>query len=212
MQFIINYIAEYFTWFFIPIEPGTYDPVQQAWLPVAVGIASLLAKGYGMYKKSRADKKLQQGQEGINRKYNDLASWYNNESSKDFMDTSLAQSSLSDIKDQVRNQLNTNNSNAVKTGATAEAKVAAQGELSGRYNDAVRNLSKYGTQYQNNMKRDYKGMLTGMSGMNAATYLPASQSWGNFIGNADQMGSSAIQAMGKNGIDNSNEIPNRKYP
>lgn len=190
---IFNILQDIFSWLFIP-STSPIDPIQQAWLPVAIAIASLAASAYGQVKKAQADKKLQSMQEGVNAKMNSLSDYYNAESSKDFFDTDVAQSTIAKIKDQYKESLDTNKSNAVKGGLTAEAQVANQTSLQDKYNDALVKLSGYGTQYRDNMKGNYERSLGGLYSNNLNTYGPASQSWGNFSANAGQVAGSAIES------------------
>ena len=190
---LINFIIEWFNWWMTPgiFDPGTFDPVQKAFWPVA--LAGLAMSAYGMYKKNQADNELQAKQEGVNQRYSDLTDWYEGESSKDFLDTEVAQSTLGNIREKYKEALETGDNNAAKGGLTAESKVAQKGVLQEKYNDVLRNLTGYGTQYKQNLKRDYSGSLSKLYGSNQSTYGPESESWGNFMNNANGVTSSAIE-------------------
>jgi len=191
---LLNIITEWFMWWLNPHFTIT-EPTQEAWIGAAVAIAGLAAQGFGMLKKNQADKELQAKQEGINSRMNDLTNWYQGEASKDFLDTDSAQSTLGNIREQYDKALDTGNNNAAKGGLTAEAKVAQQGTLQEKYNDALRNLSGYGTQYKQSLNRDYANSLQQTYNNNSSTFKPASDSWQNFMNNGAQVTNAGVQSQ-----------------
>ena len=160
----------------------------------AIGlIASLASAGYGMYKQSQASKEARGAMDEQNARMNDLSSWYNAESSKDFLDTEVAQSTLGRIREQYKKGVETNASNAARGGATAEAKVANKASLNEKYNQVLNNMVGHGTQYKLNLKKGYSDALgklaSGQNSMNMADVA----SWQNMTANA---GESAVDILG----------------
>lgn len=166
---------------------GSKDPnIHSAWIGLAALAISAAVTGYGMYKKGQANKKAQAEIDKQNREYGKLSSWYDAESSKDFMDTDVAKSTLGKINAQYKKGIEINASNAARGGATAEAQVANKAALNEKYNNVLNNMVGYGTQYQSNLKKEYGNALTTMaSGQNAYNFGNV-QGWGNIAGNAGE--------------------------
>ena len=87
--------------------------------------------------------------------------------------------------------LESQNNSAVKTGATAESKVAMQGELQEKYADAVSQLSGLSTQRKYNLRRDYTTNMNGLLNQQAGMYNQEQDNWVNFASNVG----SAIGSM-----------------
>lgn len=158
--------------------------IEQAWLPL-VSLALMAAStGYGMYKKGQASKEMREANEKIQGKYSELSDWYGGESSKDFMDTEVAKSTLGKIREQYKKGVETNVSDAARGGATAEAQVANKAALNEKYNQVLSNMTGYGTEYKLNLKQQYQNALSSLASQQNATYGADVASWGNLAGNA----------------------------
>lgn len=157
---------------------------QYAWTAAIPAVISLAGMIGGMVQKSKADKRMKANLEANQAKQQSLADWYNAESNKDFLDTELSQSILSKATEQYKKALEVSGGNAAKSGATAESKVAMQGEIAGRYNEMLNQLSGYGTQYKANMKKDYGNWLGDITRGQTGIDMMQSGSWGNYINNA----------------------------
>lgn len=153
-------------------------------------LGSLLLDAYGQNQSAKANDKAQ----GLlNRRINDLDSWYNAESNKDYTQTAEGQSTLKMLESQMSKALESENNSAVKTGATAESKVATQGALQEKYSDAVSQLSGLTTQRKENMRRDYMGQMNNLLNQKAGMYSQEQDNWTNLASNV----STALGAVGQ---------------
>jgi len=136
---------------------------------IALGISAASA-AYGAYKKSEASKDLKEKQSGVNEKMSSLNSFYEGEAERDYMDTSVAKSTISRLKDQYKTANKTADSNNVKGGGTQEAVIATKSKNNEAYNRSLSNMVGYGTQYQENMRRGYSNGLQSLYNNNENLY------------------------------------------
>lgn len=108
----------------------------------------------------------------------DLNAWYNQNYYKDYMDSAEARSAMSTLTEQVKRVLMGYNNQAVATGATPEAQLAAKTGAQSSMSDAVNRLAGLGTQRKDTTRRDfmnYSGLLNnqmaGIYGNKAQGYL-----------------------------------------
>lgn len=165
---------------------GSFDThAQHAIAPALIALAiEAGVMGYSEIKKAQASKKAREAMQGQTKRYKDLADWYNAEGSKDFMDTDVAKSTLGKLRDQYKNAIETNASNAARGGATEESKVANKTALNEKYNNVLQNLVGYGTQYKTNLKRDYANALGTWANSQNKMYGADVNSWQNMSNNA----------------------------
>ena len=184
---LIHFIISWFQWWTVPAE---IEPIQQAGAAVIPAIISLATMIYGEVEKSNASNELRDANKGVMAKQRSLGDWYRSEASKDFLDTQAGSSALKSLKDNYSEVSKVNKGDAVRGGATAEAQVAKQSELQKRFNEALNNLSGYGTQYKLNLNRSYQGQLNGAD----------VNSWGNLTANAGNSLSSSLATVDWNEI------------
>ena len=118
------------------------NPIKQA----GSGIFNWLQKP-GLEMQKSAD--LTQNQLG------DLSGWYNSNINQDYMNSSEARSSIATLTEQVKRILAGYNNQAVATGATPEAALAAKTGAQSNMADMMAKLSGLGTQKKENVQRDY---------------------------------------------------------
>lgn len=126
----------------------------------------------GLWGSARANKKYDKELDGmIGKRERDLATTFNNDYSRDFFDTDVAKSSLRTMTDNYNKQLKTTESQMAGAGATEEAKIAGRTSANETYNQGLNKLTGYGTQYRDNLKRDYETQLRDLFGtkVNALT-------------------------------------------
>lgn len=174
-------------------------------------VASLLLSAYGQNQSANAAEE-QQGL--LNKRMDDLDSWYKGESSKDYTQTQEGQSTMRRLESQMKKALESQNNEAVKTGATPESKVALQGALTEKYGDAVSQLSGLTTQRKDNLRRDYMGSMNNLLNQQSNMYTQDQQNWGNFASNIGSALGSVTQADSAGAFDdlfksnNTNSINN----
>jgi len=143
-------------------------------------LASLLLNAYGSSQSAEANDKAQ----GLlNKRINDLDSWYNAESSKDYTQTPEGQATQRRLESQMKKALESQNNDAVRTGATPESKVALQGELQEKYSDAISNLSGLTTQRKEGLRRDYMLNMNNLLNQQTGMYSQEQNNWTNLASN-----------------------------
>ena len=182
------------------MTPQNISSVQYGWAAAIPAIISLATMIYGEVESSNASNDLRDAQERVMKRQRNLGDWYRSEASKDFLDTQAGSSALSKLKDQYSEASSINKGNAVRGGATAEAQVAQQSELQKRFNQALTQLSGYGTQYKLNLNRNYQNQLKDIMAGNASTYGADVNSWNNFTNNAADSFSSNMGTIDWNQI------------
>lgn len=98
---------------------------------------------------AKAEKQLRERRAAAERQYNQ-------EANTDFLDTATAKSTLAALRRQNDKQMESAGNDAVKQGASDEAKVAMAGRLNENYADAASRLAGFGTQYQQQIKDRYQ--------------------------------------------------------
>lgn len=167
-------------------------------LALASTLASLLLNAYGSSQSQKATEKAQ----ALNQqRINDLTTWYESESSKDYTQTAEGKSTLGRLENQMDKILSSQASNAVKTGATPESRVATQGELQERYADAISRLSGLTTQRKDNLRRDYTTQLNQLLNNEAGMIEGEQTSWANLAQNISSALGSLSQASVANTTD-----------
>lgn len=121
-------------------------------LPVAAGISALgsIFGGISANKKRReAEKQLEQRQRRLDQ-------WYLSETATPYLDRADSRAMLKRIRDYNADELRALNTNAIKAGATDEAKVAAAGRLNRNYSQSVAQIAGLGEQHKDQVGREYR--------------------------------------------------------
>jgi len=85
----------------------------------------------------------------------DLNAWYNQNYYQDYMDSAEARSAMSTLTEQIKKVLMGYNNQAVASGATPEAGLAAKTGAQSSMSDAINRLAGMGTQRKEGQRRDY---------------------------------------------------------
>lgn len=149
--------------------------------------------GIGARKQARkAEKQLQQ-------RKTDLNNWYNQKNNTDYLDTDSARSTLALLRRQNKRQMEALNNNAVKAGTSDEAKVAAAGRLNDSYADATSRIAGMGTQYKDNLRRDYMNRMDSLDNALFSTQMQKGQAMSDMIGTTSQAVGGLLSAYGLGG-------------
>ncbi len=185
MQEVLSLIQELLSFIlWSPSDPNIHYAIGPAVIPLITLAISAATTAYGLSQKAKASRALRESQRGINRRFEDIAGFYESEGSKDFLDTDVAKSTLGTIREQYKRGLEINASDAARGGATAEVTVANKAALNEKYNEVLSNLVGYGTQYKSNLKRDYSDALSRLSQGQQGLYGADVASFGNLASNA----------------------------
>lgn len=152
----------------------------------AASIAGSVASGNA---KSKADKQLQERRDKAERKYL-------HEINTDFLDTDTAQSTLAQLRKQNAKQIEAINNDAVRQGASEEAKVAMAGKLNEGYADATSRLAGFGTQYKQQIEDRYQRRVDGLDDALYNSQLGKADALGGLIGSIGGLTNAGLQAYG----------------
>ena len=102
----------------------------------AISVASSIAGGISANKKQRKADQILSDRE------RNLKEWYNSEMNMPYLDRADSRAMLKRIRDYNEDELKAMNTNAVKSGATDEAKVAAANKLNKNYSQTLAQIAQ----------------------------------------------------------------------
>ena len=108
----------------------------------AISVASSIAGGISANKKQRKADQILSDRE------RNLKEWYNSEMNMPYLDRADSRAMLKRIRDYNEDELKAMNTNAVKSGATDEAKVAAANKLNKNYSQTLAQIAGLGEQHK----------------------------------------------------------------
>jgi hypothetical protein len=128
---------------------GNIKPLQTA----DRGISTAVNGAIDWFKKPGQE--MQKAADLTQNQLGDLTSWYDSNYYQDYMNSAEARSSMSSLTEQVKKVLMGYNNQAVATGATPEAQLAAKTGAQSSMSDAINRLAGMGTQRKESTRRDY---------------------------------------------------------
>lgn len=124
-------------------------------IPIVMGILSLLQMGSQAVTQSKAQKESKKYQTELEKRRTDYDAWFKGEYNQDFLDTEQGRSTLNQLGQSLKNTTQNNQTGAIRSGATTETQVAAQGGAMDTYAQALNQLTSQGTQYKQNLRNGY---------------------------------------------------------
>ena len=160
----------------------------------AVGALGSLFSGIGAWKQARKAEKQ------IHERKDALTTEYAQDKNTDYLDTEAARSTLALLRRQNRRAQEAMNNNAVKSGASDEAKVAAAARQNENYANAVSRIAGMGTQYKQRLKENYQNRMDSLDNALYNIQMGKAQATGDMIGGITNAVGGLISAygMGKN--------------
>ena len=113
-------------------------------LAIGAGISALSSIAGGV----SANKRRKKADQILEDRRRRLDEWYQSEMNQPYLDRADSRAMLKRIRDYNEDELKALNTNAIKSGATDEAKVAAAGKLNKNYSQVVAQIAGLGEQYQ----------------------------------------------------------------
>ncbi len=104
----------------------------------------------------RARKQARKAEKQINSWKAENRKWWEQERGTDYLDTAEARSVLSTLRNDNKKQQQALSNDVTRSGLSDEAKVAMAGQLNENYSANVNQLAGMGTQYKNNLRREYQ--------------------------------------------------------
>lgn len=164
----------------------------------AVGALGSLFSGISARNQARkAEKQLEQRKA-------DLQSEYAQEKNTDYLDTETARSTLALLRRQNKRAQESLNNNAVKSGASDEAKVAAAARQNENYANAVSQIAGMGTQYKQRLKENYQQRLDSLDNALYSTQMSKAQATSDMIGGITNAVGGMMAAYGLEGTTKKN--------
>lgn len=163
-------------------------------------ISGLFSLGGGIASGVMANNQAEKAQEEQAKKEKMLTDWYNSEMNTNILDRADTLSMLKQYRDTMDEQAKKYQTNAIKGGASEEAKVAyAQAQNKG-YADAISKIAAQGQQRKDQVTDAYMQGMSGIYDSKANAYLQSGQQMANAISGAANGIGSAVSGIewGKN--------------
>lgn len=162
-------------------------------ISAGVGAIGSLVSGLSARSKAKkAEKQLLERKDALNKEYAQ-------DKNTDYLDTEAARSTLALLRRQNRRQTEAMNNNAVKSGASDEAKVAAAGRLNDSYADAASRIAGMGTQYKQRLKENYQRRRDSIDDQLTQVQMQKAQATSDMIGGITGATGGLISAFGLGG-------------
>lgn len=123
-------------------------------ISAGLGLASSI---YGGIKSAQNNKEFENQ---INQQESNAEAFFNNRVNRDFMETNAAKSVVEQLRKQYLDQAKKIDSQTAATGGTAEANIAAKGNLNENYNNVMSNIASNATDYQENAENQYQNQVS----------------------------------------------------
>lgn len=158
---------------------------------IGAGIAAIGSIASGISARRAAKKAEKQ----IGKQLAENDRWYAQEKGTNFLDTDSARSTLALLRRQNQQQTEAMNNNAVKAGASDEAKVATAAGLNQNYANAASQIAGMGTQYKENLRQDYMNRRDSLNNQLQQVQQQKAQATSDMINSFSQAGSGFISGM-----------------
>ncbi|MDE6500204.1 MAG: hypothetical protein K2K83_05825, partial [Rikenella sp.] len=162
---------------------------------IGAGVSALgtLFSGLSARKQAqKAEKQLQQRKDALNKEYA-------HDKNTNYLDTESARSTLALLRRQNQRQQEALNNNAVKSGTSDEAKVAAAGRLNENYATAVSQIAGMGTQYKQQLKENYQHRADSLDDALLNVQMGKAQATNEMIGQFAQTAGGFLSSLGMEG-------------
>lgn len=150
----------------------------------AISVASSIAGGISANKRQRKADQI------LNDRERKLTAWYNTEMNMPYLDRADSRAMLKRIREYNEDELKAMDTNAVKMGATDEAKIAAASKVNKNYSQALAQIAGLGEQHKDQVRRDYQARMDNLLATRYQAQLGKAAGTQNMI---DGLGSSLGQ-------------------
>ena len=155
-------------------------------LIIAGIVSAAIQIGSSIFGSMSANNRRKQAEAKMRQKKAELTAWRDNEMHEDFLDRADSQAAMRRVReynDQATEALNTN---AIKTGATDQAKVAAASKLNKNYAGVVSQIAGLGAQHKDRIQQQYLSATQNLDGLEIGNLMDNSgtQNMINSISNA----------------------------
>lgn len=120
-------------------------------IAAATGLASQIGGAIGSAKARKAEEKR------INTRQRENQAFYDRESNKDFFDTNVARSAITQLDKSADKAVEQADTAAARAGGTSDSKLATRGRVQEAKQGALTDLAGQGTQYKANLRSEHQG-------------------------------------------------------
>jgi hypothetical protein len=167
-------------------------------LPLIAGIASLaIGAGQAIYGASQNSRARKEQERLIAQRNAEIDAEYNQENSKNYVDTPEAQAALNAAKEQMEEQARRDEGVAAMTGQTHEAKLASRERSNKAYANIVRQVASGATRYKENLKNWYRNAKAAMNGTQIGIQEQKAASGSAMIGSGVNTAMSGAETLAK---------------
>lgn len=155
-----------------------------------VGLAtSLIGGAAAKRKEAREQRKMDAF---LAKRAREAEDFYRKESNTNYLDTAEGQSQYQALRRMLRENANRVDNSVVKSGATAESKVAAKAAAGRSAAEGAAAMAAAGTKRKDNLRRDYMAQMAGLDSANMSRMQARAESWSNIASNASTLGGQFI--------------------
>jgi hypothetical protein len=162
-------------------------------IPLAMGAVGGISKLF-------AGAKAGQAAGMIDDQISDLKTWYEGETSKDYLQSNLARGVLENVLGQIEEREKRAESTAAITGATEGSKLAEKEQSRKMYTDTVQDLARYGEAREQQLGREYRATLSNLLGQKGGLMRESaanvSQAGGSLLGAGAELFGYGVGAPG----------------
>lgn len=148
-------------------------------LPIAAGVSALTSIFGGI----SANKKRREAEKQLAERQRRLDAWYHSETATPYLDRADSRAMLKRVRDYNADELRALNTDAVKSGATDEAKVAVANRLNRNYSQTVAQIAGLGEQHKDRIGREYRSRRESLDDARYRTKLGEADGVQTMIGN-----------------------------
>ncbi len=148
----------------------------------------------GLYGQYEASKRRKKEDALIKERKSEISTLFNEEMATPYFQSAEAQDAQEQMKEQMDDVIKGMKANAVSSGATAEATLAAKDDLNKRYGNFMSGLAAMGTRRKDSLRRNYETSLNSLFGLELGQAKGNTQSAVNFGQNAGNIGQAGLVA------------------
>lgn len=130
-------------------------------IPIGMAAAGMFSKIYGGIKSGKANREA----EGIvDNQITDLNSWYDVEKNRDFLESNVARSAITNVLENIEDRNKQVDSTAAVTGGSDASVIAAKAKSQDQYSNTIRDIASYGTARGDRIEDRYRTNLSQLMG------------------------------------------------
>lgn len=155
---------------------------------IVAGIGLATSVAGNAIAKSKEAKEQRKMDAFLARRTREAEDFYRKESNTNYLDTAEGQGQYQALRRMLRENSTRVDNSVVKSGATAESKVAAKASAGRSAAEGAAGMAAAGTRRKDNLRRDYMTQMAGLDQANMGRMQARAESWSNMASNASELG------------------------